>query len=127
MTYVKQEKGWKMSCNVGKAAEGLQNELWRQLPNILDMTSPGQQRMRISDQKVCIRFHQGGLHTRRPMRSFALNQRNRGNRRNWALPHQHRTIAEWRNVIFADETRIGLRPDTRCVSVWRSARRHQEH
>ena len=29
--------------------------------------------------------------------------------------------------MFADETRIGLRPDTRHVRVWRSARRHQEH
>ena len=29
--------------------------------------------------------------------------------------------------MFADETMIGLRPDTRLVRVWRSARRHQEH
>ena len=29
--------------------------------------------------------------------------------------------------MFADKTRIGLRPDTRRVRVWRSARRHQEH
>ena len=29
--------------------------------------------------------------------------------------------------MFADEARIGLRLDTRCVRVWRSARRHQEY
>ena len=61
------------------------------------------------------------------MRSFALNQRNRGNCRNCALAYQHWTTAEWRNVMFADETRIGLRPDTRRVRVWRSVRRHEEH
>ena len=27
MTYVKQRKGFRMSCDVGKAAEGLENEL----------------------------------------------------------------------------------------------------
>ena len=67
--------------------------------------------MRISDQTVRRRLHQSSLHSRGPMRSFALNQRNRGNRRNWALAHQHWTITEWRNVIFADETRIGLIPE----------------
>ena len=45
--------------------------------------------MHISDQTVHKRLHQGGLHSRRPMTSFALNQQNRGNRRNWALAHQH--------------------------------------
>ena len=83
--------------------------------------------MHISDQTMHIRLHQGGLHSRRPMRSFALNQRNRGNRRNWALAHLHWIIAELRNIMFADETRIGLRPDTIRVRVWRSARRPQEH
>ena len=73
--------------------------------------------MRISDQTVRRRLHQGGLHSRRPMRSLALNQRNLGNRRNWALAHQHWTIAEWRNVMFADKTRIGLRSDTRRVRI----------
>ena len=82
--------------------------------------------MHISDQTVRKRLHQSGLHSRRPMRSFALNQRNRGNHRNWALAHQHWTIAEWRNVMFADKTSIDLRPYTRHVRVWRSARRHQE-
>ena len=78
-------------------------------------------------QTVRRRLHQGDLHSRRPMRSFALNQRNRGNRRNWALAHQHWTIAEWRNVMFSDETRIGLRQDTRRVRIRKSARRHHEH
>ena len=27
MTQVKQQKGWRMSCDVGKATEGLENEL----------------------------------------------------------------------------------------------------
>ena len=31
MTYVKQRKGWRMSCDVGEATEGLENELWRRL------------------------------------------------------------------------------------------------
>ena len=83
--------------------------------------------IRISDQTVCRRLHQGSLHSKRPMRSSALNQWNRGNRTNWALADQHWTIAEWRNVMFVDETRIGLRLDTRFVRVWKSARRHQEH
>ena len=83
--------------------------------------------MPISDQTVRIWLHQGGFQSRRPMRTFAQNQRNRDNRRNCALAHQHWIIAEWRNVMFADETRIGLRPDTRSVRVWRTARRHQEY
>ena len=27
LTYEKQKKGWKMSCDVGEATEGLENEL----------------------------------------------------------------------------------------------------
>ena len=27
MTYVKRKKGWRMSCDVGKVMEGLENEL----------------------------------------------------------------------------------------------------
>ena len=27
VTYVKQQKGWRMNCGVGKATEGLENEL----------------------------------------------------------------------------------------------------
>ena len=29
MMSVKQRKGCRMSCDIGKAAEGLENELWR--------------------------------------------------------------------------------------------------
>ena len=29
VTLEKRKKGWKMSCDVGKATEGLENELWR--------------------------------------------------------------------------------------------------
>ena len=29
VTQVKQRKGCRMSCDVGEAAEGLENELWR--------------------------------------------------------------------------------------------------
>ena len=52
--------------------------------------------MRISDQTVRSRFYQSGLHFRRPMRSLAMNQQNWDNHRNWALAHQHWTIAELR-------------------------------
>ena len=34
MTWVKQRKGCKMSCDVGKAAEGLENELWSRWSDI---------------------------------------------------------------------------------------------
>ena len=85
----------------------------------LPPTSPSRHiRYDISDQTVRRRLYQDGLHSRRPMRSFALNQRNCGNRSYWALAHQHWTVAEWRNVMFAGETRIGMRLDTRRVRVW---------
>ena len=29
VTYEKRKKGWRMSCDVGEATEGLENELWR--------------------------------------------------------------------------------------------------
>ena len=29
VTYKKQKKGWRMSCDVAKTAEGLENEMWR--------------------------------------------------------------------------------------------------
>ena len=29
VTQEKRKKGWTMSCDVGKATEGLENELWR--------------------------------------------------------------------------------------------------
>ena len=29
VTYEKRKKGWRMSCDVGQATEGLENELWR--------------------------------------------------------------------------------------------------
>ena len=29
VTWEKQKKGWGMSCGVGEATEGLENELWR--------------------------------------------------------------------------------------------------
>ena len=29
--YGKQRKGWRMSCDAGKATEGLENELWTEL------------------------------------------------------------------------------------------------
>ena len=29
VTYEMRKKGWRMSCDVGTASEGLENELWR--------------------------------------------------------------------------------------------------
>ena len=29
VTYEKRKKGWRMTCDVGEATEGLENELWR--------------------------------------------------------------------------------------------------
>ena len=29
VTQEKRKKGWKMSCDIGEAKEGLENELWR--------------------------------------------------------------------------------------------------
>ena len=29
VTWEKRKKGWRMSCDVGEATEGLENELWR--------------------------------------------------------------------------------------------------
>ena len=34
MMYVKQQNGCRTSCDVGKAAEGLENELWRRWSNV---------------------------------------------------------------------------------------------
>ena len=45
VTQVKQRKDWRMSCDVGKATEGLENELWRRWSELcsfsnLSVTSP---------------------------------------------------------------------------------------
>ncbi|KAJ4444631.1 hypothetical protein ANN_06427 [Periplaneta americana] len=51
----------------------------------------------IADQTVRRRLHEVGLHSRRSMRSFVLNQKNQAYRRNWGLAHQYWTIGPLQN------------------------------
>jgi len=49
-----------------------------------------------------------------------LNVGNRASRLVWAQEHVTWEQNEWQNVLFTDESRFGLYPDSRRVRVWRA-------
>jgi len=48
-----------------------------------------------------------------------LNAGNRAARLRWAEEHENWNEALWANVLFSDESRFVLRPDSRRIRVWR--------
>ncbi|RVE50255.1 hypothetical protein evm_005090 [Chilo suppressalis] len=79
----------------------------------------------ISDQTVRNRLHEVNLHSRRPLRVPPIAMHNRRIRYQWALEHRNWAEEQWRFVCFSDESRFGMRPDTRRIRHWRTPGRQQ--
>ncbi|GBN79299.1 hypothetical protein AVEN_144707-1 [Araneus ventricosus] len=74
---------------------------------------------RVSTQTVRNRLHHVGLYARRPMVCVSLTAGHRAARRMWAQEHLRWGRAEWRNMLFTDESRFCVQPDTRWINIWR--------
>lgn len=77
---------------------------------------------RVSTQTVRNRLHGSGLYARRPMVCTRLTPQHRRDRRNWAEEHRGWRHAEWRSVLFCDESRFNVESDSRRVLIWREQR-----
>ncbi|KAF2900322.1 hypothetical protein ILUMI_05857 [Ignelater luminosus] len=78
----------------------------------------------ISRRTVINRLHEANLRSRRSVRIPALTRGNRGERLRWAQNHIIRENRQWTNVLFSDERRFSLRPDSRRMRIWRVPGRH---
>lgn len=74
----------------------------------------------ICDQTIRNRLHVANLFTRRPLYVPKLTLEHKRNRLEWANEHLEWDENQWRNVLFSDETRIGLVSDSRRIRVWRN-------
>lgn len=75
--------------------------------------------VQISESTIRNRLHESGLRSRRPLRCQPLSRGNRAARLNWVTDHENWTENQWAPVLFTDESRFGLHPDSRRVRVWR--------
>ena len=73
----------------------------------------------VSTQNVRNRLHERGLHARRSLRSPAIRHGNRARCVLWCQQHQNWTVDQWGQVLFTDESRFGLHPDSRRMLIWR--------
>lgn len=79
----------------------------------------GVRQNRVSASTIRRRLRAADLHARVPYRGPILHNQARQNRLTWARQHQRWRLADWRRVLFSDESRICLdRPDRRR-RVWR--------
>lgn len=73
----------------------------------------------VTAQTVRNRLHQSGLNARRPEIAVQLTDNHRRLRRQWAQMHQRWNMAQWRTVLFSDESRFNLDFADRRRRVWR--------
>lgn len=76
-------------------------------------------RVTVSTRTVIRRLHETNLRSRRPLRCQPLTRGNRAARLAWARAHRNWGNLEWGRVLFTDESRFGIHPDSRRVRVWR--------
>lgn len=79
----------------------------------------------VSSQTVRNRLHEANLRSRRPLRCPAITRGNREARNAWCAEHEFWTHQQWARVLFTDESRFGLCPDTRRTRVWRRSGNQQ--
>lgn len=77
----------------------------------------------VSDQTVRNRLHEVGLASRRPLRVPPLSRTHRIQRNRWARQHGHWNVEDWSRILFSDESRFGIHPDSRQIRVWRQSGR----
>lgn len=75
--------------------------------------------VQVSSETVRRRLREVNLNSRRPLRVPVINRANRRARRLWAQEHVRWMVNDWRNVLFTDESRYGMYPDSRRSRVWR--------
>lgn len=73
----------------------------------------------VSDQTIRNRLHAANLMARRPVVRQPLSRQQRTARRQWALRHSRWTRADWRMVMFSDESRYNLDHHDGRIRVWR--------
>lgn len=78
----------------------------------------------VSSQTVINRLREVNLRSRRPLRCQPLTRGNRTARLNWAQEHVRWENEQWSRVLFTDESRFGIHPDSRRVRVWRAPGRN---
>lgn len=74
---------------------------------------------RISDQTVRNRLREAGLASRRPVRRNVLTPRHRAERLQWCRTRRRWTRAQWRAVLFTDESRFLLKRNDGRARVYR--------
>jgi transposase len=73
----------------------------------------------ISRSTVSRRLHNVGLYARRPVRCVPLTPAHRRTRIQWAREHLNWSRGDWARVLFSDESRFTLQPDSGRVLIWR--------
>ena len=73
----------------------------------------------VTAQTVRNHLHQSGLHARRPVIDVQLTHNHRRLRLQWTGTHQRWNMAQWRTVLFSDESRFSLDFADRRRRVWR--------
>ncbi|KAG0435929.1 hypothetical protein HPB47_018237 [Ixodes persulcatus] len=75
----------------------------------------------VSVSTIRERLHEAGLRSRVPARKPMLSADNRHRRLLFAQEHSSRTVADWQNVVFTDESAFTTRWDKR-QRIWRADR-----
>ncbi|GFU88183.1 HTH_Tnp_Tc3_2 domain-containing protein [Trichonephila clavipes] len=73
----------------------------------------------ISAATVRRRLHMNGLYARVPRVCVPLSVQSRGARLKWCREHGNRTVSNWGNVMFTDESGFALKPDDKRIRIWR--------
>ena len=74
---------------------------------------------RVMPQTVRNQLRTNRMNARRPSIQLPLSQQHRRARANWARQHVRWNRAQWRNVLFSDESRFSLDFADRRRRVWR--------
>ncbi|GFX50551.1 transposable element Tcb1 transposase [Trichonephila clavipes] len=72
----------------------------------------------VSARTIRRHLQQSGLSARRPLLGLPLTQNHRRLHRQWCDERRVR-VAEWNEVVFTDESRIGLQHNDGRIRVWR--------
>ena len=73
----------------------------------------------VSSRTVRRRLRHAGLYSRRPLTRRILTPQHRQARLQWAMCRCHFREAQWRCIVFTDESRFVLRPVDGRTLVWR--------
>lgn len=78
-----------------------------------------------SDEQVSTRtvrraLHKMGMHGRAAVAKPLIKPANAAKRKRWSKAHKDWRIAQWKNVVYSDESTYTLFPTTGRVYVWRT-------